>query len=315
MADPGGFGERDLPPPFGLRNSGSTCHFNSLLQALAACPRLLRTAATMGETPTARAFAAYARACLERPPENGAPAKWGLRVLGALRGDLRRRRPRTPYGRGQESSSEGLLLLLEMLAPEGRPNPALRLFWNRRRIARRCGACQKKATELPAEAHICLELFDFDERPPADAEEFARHLLAPRVERLADYRCEHCGERGRTRRAAQLTLAPEIIVCWFNLYAPYGGRQAALRRARFFPPRFVLPARDGHLRYRQVAQVEHTGALDGGHYTARALRRAPGGPGDRHEGPPRAFAFNDQAVSRSALGPASGVYLVFYHTE
>jgi hypothetical protein len=303
------------PGPFGLRNTGVICHFNALLQAIAACTAVLRAALGareyLGRTATGRAFYDFALAAAPaaaRPPGcapfgGAAPLEsMSAALLRALVGDLRSRRPGFRYGPGQESASEGLVLLLDMLddprAAAGEENPVARLFYHRSLASVYCRACRKAASEA-TDVAVQFNLFHYDDAVAAGLDaagpEAFGDLLRSYAAPLDDYRCEACGARGGGVRHDQLRMVPEVLVVAFNLY----GR----RRLRPFPPRVVFPgAAGGRLEYRQVAQVEQTGSLAGGHYTARALRA--GGA---------VYAMNDAAFAPAAFGASPNVYLVFYH--
>ena len=67
----------------------------------------------------------------------------------------------------------------------------------------------------------------------------------------------------------------------------------------------AAPSRTGGaLKYRLVAQIEHSGGLEGGHYWARCLR---GG------GALQAFMLNDTGISPARFGPSAETYIVVYH--
>lgn len=287
------------PPPFGLANTGVICYFNALLQALAGCTSLVRLASA-GEArgaggPAARELAAFLRAAGQAAggqgpaPDPGASA----RVLWALVGELGGRHGR--FGGGQESASEALVLLLERLPPAWGA-----LFTSRWRLATPCPGCA--AVARGEDYAVVASLFHFDALapPPEDAAAFAA-ALARAASPTGAYRCEACGGVGDTERSSRLALAPEVLVCAFNAYGV-----GAPRRARFFPPAFALPGVKAALRYRLVAQVEHSGGLGGGHYWARAARG-----GDA----PGVYLLNDSSAAPGAFAPSPETYLLFYHAE
>ena len=342
-----------VPEPFGLYNTGVICHFNALLQALVGCSSVVRAALRhrgyLARTRTGRAFHDFfwAAAPGGRPPGSD-PFEAGVeqgfrsaRLLAALVADLRARRPTFHYGPSQESASEGLVLLLDMLdapARRGSPpeeNPIARLFYHRYVATVYCLECRAAVSE-ELDVAVQFNLFHFDSlpRPPATPEEFG-DLIRGHVSPLEGYLCERCGARGRGIRRYRLRMVPEVLVCLFNLYggagrAPRGGAAAPCRHTRgtassircstssrssgaaargagrYFPARFPLPgAGGGALWYRWIAQIEHGGSLLGGHYVTAALRA--GG---------RPFRFDDDAfVPTDRAGPAPNVYIVLYHAD
>lgn len=322
-----------LVPPgaLGFHNTGVICHKNGLLQALVSCSAVVRAAfghrGYLARTATGRAFYDFVHAAVPagRPPGAepfGPPVEYerhSAAVLRALVEDLRARRPTTRYGPSQESASEGLVLLLDMIddpnpAPVGteldaetgrevvvyEENPIARLFYHRYEARIYCKGCEAAVSEkLDVAVQFNLFQYDFLGRKPKTPAEFGE-MLRSQVSSLEDYRCEKCGEKAGGLRHYRLRMVPEVLVCVFNLYD-----DSVVRVSRFFPTRVPFPGIKGsQMIFRQVAQVEQTGSRAGGHYTARALR-----------GDGRVYHFDDTAASPSAFGPTPNVYLVFYHCE
>lgn len=125
MAEPDAmepFSTCSLPTPAGLHNLGANCYYNALLQALAACTQFTRAVvshrAYMIQTATGRALYNYCRAVHQSAmgPEPVDPRHSTL-VLQALQSDLRVRGQGKFFGAGQNSASEALVFLLEMVEP------------------------------------------------------------------------------------------------------------------------------------------------------------------------------------------------------
>lgn len=294
------------PPAVGLVNVGATCYFNALLQTLASCTALARAAeahrALMSETRTGQALLDYFAALRpEAGAAGGDSTMASAKVLAALIADLAARRPGVQFGSGQESASEALVHLLDMLEPPGLAthSPVTDVFLHRSSCAVHCRSCRRASTTR--DHAVQVNLFHFDRiAPPRTPMDFAR-ALSRQVSEVDDFRCESCQHRGRALRVYTLTMVPEVLYCVFNLYDGYGGAH----RTRWFPERFVLPGRNPGelLQYRLVGQIEHSGSLSGGHYWARCLRR-----GGVH-------TLNDMGVALSAFAPSALTYMVVYHYE
>ena len=310
------------PPEFGLANPGVQCYFNSLLQALLSCSSFVGALRAppndLARTATGAALAALAAAADRAGGGDAeAPSARAARLLEVLKGDLAARRPHRHASftaAGQNSASEALELLLDMVEPEESPAARLEhgagggdaglgaLFDCRQRASFRCGNCGHEALLPPAHLRFLPLLhYDFLAAPPRTAAAFARALRS-HAQRVEGYVCPRCrtktsaGPAGESHITYRLAMVSEILVCSFNCY---GGA-----RCRFYPPRFVLPAPGGGtLRYRLVAVVDHWGDLAGGHYAARALRRG------------RVFEFDDSRVAPADLAPRDSVYLVVYHFD
>lgn len=298
------------PPAAGQQNvTGVLCHFSALLQALASCTSLARAVAGhreyLARTATGRAFYDY---FWEAAPSGGRhagafapgkePGRRSAALLRALVADLRARRPAHRYGPAQESATEGLVLLLEMLEPPGpappQGHPITRLFMHRYEAQTICTRCRAAATPPLRDVAVQFNLFHHDAAHPTTPAEFGE-LLREQVSPLSGYECARCGPGGGAR-LHRLRMVPEVLVCVFNAYGA--------RRARYFPPRFPLPGTEGALWYRWVAQVEHHGGLGGGHYQATALRKGGG-----------VYRFSDEHWAPARGGPAPSVYAVFYHAD
>lgn len=323
------YDDRFAPVPFGLYNTGVICYFNAFLQTLAGCtaftkaalsnePYLRRTATGTAVFKFISAFANRAGA-LHQPAVD--IASLSATVLRALVEDLAHRRPHVRFGGGQESASEALVHLLDMMEPACEENdqpaekPITNLFLHRFRCDLLCLRCKKVVSQTTDHA-VNFNLFHLDEMRayPKSVADFSKAVRV-HVSATEDYVCSACpcagcgsavvdGKCSACRRAQtkstayrvyNLSVIPEIIFCMFNLYN--------IRAARYFPERLEFPAIDGGaLEFRIVGQVEHSGSLSGGHYWARGLRS--GGT---------VCLLNDAGVSASAFGLSASTYIVAYH--
>ncbi len=335
-----------LPRPFGLNNTGVICHFNSLLQGLATCPAFISAVtgnvSYMSRTATGGALYNFARAVKESADREGfvVDPSHSERAIRALVGDLRRRRPNIGFGSGMESASEGLALLLDMCEPESgtstadaaradavasagqATNPVSAVFMQRTVVQTWCEQCHRRGRrgpDVPARCKpgvvayrrdISYQRHFFNHTPdlktPAG---FARALVST-VDALQDYKCEACEaagddpKKGQVYRSYRMMRAPPVLQVVFNQYAGHTWH--------YFPHLFRLRSgAGGHFVYRAVAQVEHSGTLSGGHYWAKALRRAP--PGGLAK-----YTLNDSMFSPAgpqAIAPSAQTYMVFYHFD
>jgi len=291
------------PAPFGLNNTGSICYLNGFLQALVSCTAFTRAVLGhqdyLSRTPTGATMCRFVAAALAPTPEADSAA-----VLHALVADLRARRPQVRFGAGQESASEALIHILDMMEPEPEPgvapdeSPITRLFAHRFRCVTVCRRCGHRSATLTDHA-VNFNLFHLDAAPPTSAAEFSV-ALRRQLSETSGHRCPACADSpGPAVRLYTLAMVPEILFCMFNLYDEYGGAH----HARFFPARFGIPALDGgELEFRLVAQVEHSGSLSGGHYWARALRA-----GDQ------VYQLNDTGVMPAKFAPTANTYISVYH--
>ena len=316
-----------VPQQFGLTNTGVICHFNSLLQGLIGCSAVIQATLDnpeyLSRTDTGQAFYKFVHAMIKMDYSKGnhnvRVENYSLTILKHLITDLRRRRPSFHYGPNQESASEGLVLLLDMMDdpnPISRvekdektgvetviyeENPISRLFYHRYDASIHCKEC-KVCVSQKLDSAVQFNLFHYDtlKKKPCNPEEF-RKILRSHVSYLEDYQCERCGERAGGYRHYGLRMVPEILVCLFNIYD-----DLKVRTAQYFPTRISFPGitEGQQLIYRQVSQIEQSGSCNGGHYIARSIR-ADG----------KVYQFNDNSVSPSFLSPNPNVYMIFYHHE
>ncbi len=294
--------------PFVLANGGLMCHFNALLQALVSCPAIARVVqahnAYFSKTPTGVAFAAFV---ISAAKGRVSPAASGI-LLDVLVAALKKRRPDFEFSAtAQESASEGLVLLLDMIAPEGSAAcPLAALLTHRYACSMRCTACGVTISAAPSSTagvstgtstnvifDLCHHTAPALPATPAAFAESMRKFTQP-----TDYKCATCGRDDVVDRQYELRYVPEIVICFFNIYES--------RPVRFIPAELRFPGSDGSkakLCRAGVAQVVHAGALSRGHYTTVA-RRADGD----------FYLFNDNAapVKSAWATKAADVYLAVY---
>jgi len=295
-----------LPPAFGLNNNGALCYMNSFMQALLSCTSFtdaVRASSEMDATETGRAVKEFVAAAF-----GPAPIATTSRILIALVNDLQARKPGALkyFGSGQQSASEFCDLLLEMIerpgGPTGMDHPVSRLFYHRSRCRVFCRSCEAAGAKNPGGDEVVdtksMYFYGhYDGIRPVTSQEFSENILY-HVSPVEDYRCERCNAKGGALRMYRITFVPEIFICHFNLYQT--------RAARYFPLQMRIPSGAGEIPYRLVGQVEHSGGLGGGHYTARVERRDAQNRVATHRA-------NDSAVSAAEFGPSHLTYILVYH--
>jgi len=307
------------PRPFGQLNTGATCYWNSMMAALVSCTAFSRAVMANEDllsTHTGRAMYAFIKSYLQ-----GMPAADGTSVvLAALKQDLLVRCPSIKFGNGQESASEALVLLLDMLVPphqgpprklppgvpESHDSPITQLFLHRYRCQVHCKNCRNVVSE-ETDFAVNVNLFDMDVRKPTNPAEFSA-MIRCIDQILQDYKCPACKVPTVALRHYELEMIPEIIVGMFNLYDGFGGAH----RSRYFPPALAIPKLGGgQYEFGLVAQVEHWGGLGGGHYWARGLRKMPSpGLSNQELG---VFKLNDTSVDPSHFQESANTYIIVYN--
>ena len=297
-----------VPPPFPLENATGICHLNSILQCLCCCPaftkQVLGNQDYMTRSRTGSAILSFVLHYIHRPLKfTVSIQQFSSIIMENFVKDLRHHRPESTFGNGQESFTDGLPLLLEMVAavdPNGR-SPISDILTHRYRSEVTCLNCGAKFTSVD-ESLPTFDMFYIDNlrERPTTPETFSDAMLQY-ANPIEDFTCEKCGTKGDGVVRNTLIRAPEIIMCVFNIYNTTIRRE---NRNYYFPERLEFPSSksDGVLNYRVVAQVEHVGTMTSGHYTTRGL----------HHGV--VYNFNDsQRPTTSTFEPTKDTYIVLYH--
>lgn len=284
-----------LPKPFRLNNYGSICYFNSLLQMLASATAftgtVLENEQYMKRTVTGTAVLAYVKAYSAAAGPAADISLLSSKVQAALVEDLRARQPNVKFGSGQQSASEALVLLLDMIeapltAEEEKEKkdalekklsvprhlkPITMLFENRYDCVFHCGACNASTSDAPrSDMAVHMPAFHLLslKKQPETALEFGA-AMQEYISPVDDCKCGACGVVSKeSKRVYTLRLVPEIAIVSLNVYS-------ADRKLQHVPDEMVFQYR-GELGivHRRSAQVLHTGTLSGGHYVAEVERQA-----------------------------------------
>lgn len=284
-----------VPDVFKLQNIGVICWCNSLIQALLSCSALNATLLENRADFTGNAFAEeyilLLTCVLPNTPEcpkinpddySGASAKIMMQFVQRLkyRGIYR-------SFNSQECADEALVMFFDTFGSKKVDN----LFQNSYETIIICKKC-KHVLRAPRDNNVQLEMFT--QIALKDATDFQKYIHV-HSSIIDEYKCEECGEVSRNvMRIEKLKMLREVIVLVFNKYYD--------KMLIWFPEELVFPATSGKtLKYKIVAQVEHTGNRFGGHYYANVLR------GD-------IYRANDTSVSKlNGFQPTPETYMVFYH--
>jgi ubiquitin C-terminal hydrolase len=256
-----------LPQPFGLHNTGSICYFNSLLQGLVTCTSFIETLRNIKNKND------IVNDILE------------LKDSSSILKHLQQKY--TYFGHGQESASEGLVLLLELI-----DNEDVYMLFNHiyeERIV--CVSCTNILSSK-RENSIHFLLFDMEKLNKIGLSKYILEFYNT----IYDYKgvCTKCN-REKFTRCYRLKYLPEIVICILNRYDE--------RIPTELPATFSLTDLSRlPLIYKKIAEIDHYGRLSGGHYVCRALRQ---------DG--LVYMFNDSNISISELHTKPETYITFYH--
>jgi ubiquitin carboxyl-terminal hydrolase 2/21 len=322
MSDLIPYNEKYVPAGQGLINLGSTCYFNSLFQCLLSCPSIYATLQSVKDKKYVK----------ENRLAQNMMKLWDSALKGERIYDLcipiwqdiinisRAKNNRVQMDNGQQDVHEGLMMFFDAMEtiPEVR-----RLFEHRHRMQILCDTCNevtvdKKESNLVFEVQPDLKMEQIERFQARD--EFYQTVMTlndflKRQNGYADkdFKCPKkvghrdevetngkqipilCGALGEKFRITTLTMVPEILPVVIKKYYKKINTP--------FPSRLQFSAKGSSqiFVYDLVAQSEHSGSMNGGHYWA-ICKRSDGWQN-----------LNDGSVSPGTAGPTDNSYVIFYH--
>jgi len=285
----------------GFNNTGAICWMNSLLQAIISCKSLCQyflssdalKEADLGNT--AKELSTLIRCYREGSGANESVKDKSLDVLKALIRDLKDKKKTINWMEsGQQSCSEGLVLILEMLS-----NKKIdALFYHIYEIKTICNNTNENVSTVRDTNNI-FYLWEFTEQKLLESslEEMILSYTEEHKEEYIpdDYKEKH--KEGYTyKKVYKLRRIPNIVIIALNRYK--SPRNSNLK----LPLEFTIPSNKGtNMVYTKIAEIDHLGSLhSGGHYVCRCKRND------------KVFLFNDISFKEYKFGTLASTYLTFY---
>lgn len=262
-------------PAFGLQNVGNSCYFNSLIQSLLSCPILQQVLSNRSSKKIVHAYNNIADQKINHAGE----------LLNILIEETKNSGNTLHYG-WQEDAHEGLMLLLDKIGSD------IEIFFNVRYDTNLiCDSCKhqtKIEEDKGAKCEIFVDYYD-------DSKPLAQYLRC-NFSMPEDYKCDKCHTTNTTLRRNTLRRISTIVVLTLKKYHR--------KKIIDFPMSFTINGGRTILKYKIVAQIEHSGGMGGGHYYARCLRE---------DG---IYVCNDSSVMKiDKFEPTPNTYMVFYHLD
>ncbi len=293
--------------PVGFSNLGFTCYYNSLLQSLLSCTSFVKKLGNLAENKDNLAkllgYMVGNFRKLEAGPDDVATEE--IERLGSItwRAMIQKLAVKSPevarFAMGQQCAAEGFSLLLQALEEY---SDIQMLFTHRRRNKIFCPDCKTYFSQVD-ELNNLFEVEPFTESKEA-LTDLNYFLLSQRSKVDSDCICTKCGVKSEKLRASTLVMIPEILFVMSKKYKydkdQHRGEKIDVYTE--FPATLKFVAKNkSEFHYGAVAQIEHHGGLNGGHYYAICKRRNGW------------FCLNDSAVSPADFKPTVNTYIVVYH--
>jgi ubiquitin C-terminal hydrolase len=311
--------------PFGFHNLGATCYFNALVQSLLSCPSFTKELMRDDKyknNPISSTFielietSTYYNDLCEKnndpDPEIVATAsetkhklnKFGAKIWKKMIVKLSSEKKIKPqsFMQGMQCAGEGYHYLLESME---KFQALQNLFLHRYKSLIHCFTCDDWVSNV----NCLYSLFEVD--PHFQTEQLDKfkdyHINPINMNEFIskqsgyvdkDFQCSKCKTREERFRVNLLVMVPEILVVMAKKFTV----EQKLDVNTDFPTHMQFNgSKNKPMIYEAVAQIEHTGGRDGGHYWAICKRR--GGW----------FELNDMNVLPSKFQPTKNTYIVMYN--
>lgn len=278
--------------PFGLKNQGSLCYFNSVIQSMMTCTSVVDLFLEKKKTwEDEKNEVALEFVNLINQPDQKKDASPLIKKIIEV---SRRSNPGKTFGRGQEDSGECLLTILDTIDDE-----ELYSYFNSRYLVNTwCLKCSSKLSVKEDNLHIV-------QIPPVlcgtEKKGGINSHIKQNVSVLEDYKCRKCS-KSSCCRIYQLTRSPNVMTVMFNKFFK--------KKEVNFPQELAFPGIDRpFLRYKLVSKIEHIGNSRGGHYISHCLRSER----EKKVLQEQICLFNDMRISAGNFLPTRNTYMLFYH--
>jgi ubiquitin C-terminal hydrolase len=233
--------------PFGLKNTGSICYFNSLIQGLVSCPAFIPLFKGPVTTITAGVIHNFLQT-VEKSEDN----------IFTIEPILKEVADGLNFGNGQEDASEGFDLFIDKAGPV--IETAFKSEWKTNIYCGNCNSITGSGKDsmnrlIMEKSFIPLAV----ERDPIE------EYMSGHMSQIDEYKCGKCGVKGPGMKVSRIVTPPDIYILSFNKFMD--------KWMADYPETAIVKLMDSSfVRYRVSAVIRHYGSMSGGHYNATVAR-------------------------------------------
>jgi len=285
-----------VPPDLqrgGMDNTGVTCWWVSLLQALLGVSSLTEIMFTHEDEFAENGFAKAYIAFLSDVFSSKSTSSSNIKLFAAFNLRLAAT-SKVRLIDGQQCVNEGFTMFIDMLDNKR----VEKLFWSSYENSITCRGCNSKKVFLRDRSFYLVINRDL-----RDDRMFGNFMRIHEDPKAGDpYTCEKCGRCEQSaKHTHKLKQLSEVIVLMFDKFAH--------KTNMYFPQSLSFLATNGStLKYKLVAKIEHSGSMNpttfssGGHYWAHSL------------GEESWICYNDNQMPVPSNGnPTANTFMVMYH--
>ena len=267
--------------PYGLENDGALCFMNAMVQSVLSLEYIMKAIHDYtGDREIVKTFKDSIRSSASGTPD----ALLSRKLIDLIAKDSTDKFVKELARRGrQNSASEAFIALVDKIGLDG-------YFTSSYRKKITCSECGHESTTKDNFVMLPLFFLKHDENVTSNK-------LRTAESELEGYKCGGCGKADTSKEFAKLSVLAPYLVLQFNQY----GRK---KHYKYPAELYFTTVKYGDIVYKAKAQVEHSGSLGGGHYTAKVMRK--GG----------CYAISDTSVSKiEGMTSSSSVYFVIYEVD
>lgn len=280
----------------GFNNTQVLCWLNSLIQSLLSFDSTYNFFIKNKTTDSSSHISRQLTTLFKQLDELEDVSGMSTDLLNSLVRDLKKNNRKIDLSSGQQSSSEGLILILEIIN-----NKELdRLFNHVYEIVIVCNQTNKIVSKKRDTGNV-FYLWQFNESQLLDTP--LEDVILYHIDECDDsYKPDKNHKEGYTyKKITKLRRIPQIVVIALNRYMTDGKKYVPRNQQIKLPYEFKIPSnKDEDMIYRKKAEIDHLGSLNGGHYVCRAER-------DK-----KTYLFNDSSYKLHEFGTLPSTYLTFY---